>query len=62
MVVPQFVFALYQLVFQFNHWHVYIENYLWSPFLDMWAGRYQPTARTQVIQSKNKLRHYQNHR
>ncbi len=25
----------------------------------MWAGRYQPTPRTQVIQNKNKVAHYQ---
>jgi hypothetical protein len=39
----QFVFALDQLVFRIQSLAI-IENWLLSPFLNMWAGRYQPTA------------------
>src|SRR5208337_2050268 len=42
-VVGQFVFALYQLVFRFQS-PACTENHLLSPFLDMRAGRYQPTT------------------
>ena len=53
----QFIFTLYQLVFQFNHWHV----------LRIICGRHfsicgldvtSPLLITQGIQSKNKLTHY----
>jgi len=43
LVAGQFVFALYQLTFRFRP-PAYFENYLLSPFLDVWAGRYQPTT------------------
>jgi hypothetical protein len=43
MVLGQFVFALAQLVFRFLSL-ASIDNCLLSPFLVMWAGRYQPTA------------------
>jgi hypothetical protein len=41
--VVQFFFALDQLVFRLFSLAC-IENCTLSPFLDMWAGRYQPTA------------------
>jgi hypothetical protein len=41
--VGQFVFALYQLIFRLQPL-ASIENYQLSPFLDVWAGRYLPTA------------------
>jgi hypothetical protein len=56
-VVVQFIFAPDQLAFRFRPPEC-TENCLLSPFLNVWAGRYQPTTRTQVIQSKNKLYHY----